>query len=1796
MFKANRLKKTIINALVFVLLLSNLLPFNLMVMAQESSPSAIIETPLASQSATLSPTEEILPTTTPTLIPDIKTLPSLTPAPIATVSPTLSPTLFIEQNPTSVPSATIKQPIIMRLVSNKNLQANQSLAVELLNTKNNPYQVLLTKNGQAVKTTTKEQTIGETTVLIIRPPLSFRPGKFLLKVTDSTGHTEEQEVLWGMLTINFNKSVYLPKEKADLGITFFNESGSVDCNAKISLTIKNDQLGIVDELSTSNGKISLNPECQLRSYYLTPDYSGSYQLGEAGIYQLQIIAQNKSGNYSFTDSIEVKNNLVFDIERQAPSKIFSAKTYPSTIEVTASQDFNGTVVETVPESFNIIPASGSADIKSFDKVETTNLSLEKETSIGTLSAQLRLPFAGNYPLTLEFGEQPDDPNLQEEYQKAGAIAHDGVDFALPENTPVLAIDDGQVVATSSAIYGLTVEIKHSWGKSYYGHLSSLTANLNQEIKRGDQIAFSGSSGLSTGPHLHLAIQPNDSDITNGYLGKINPAPYLGISKTSQSVLVKQISWQLSLKKGEKISLGYRLVVSGIGSQIYLFEPLKLLENGKTTYQESRQWQLTADQSTEQVLGVATQRKKIRRLKLNENNNQLVNVLGYETPEFEFDLNDNKFNNLWQKNDLDIKNLIRNQTSHEKVKLEKEIVNNVEVDAFNKKIIVSTPTVDGFRPGVYKFNLTIPSDQGEINITQDFTWGVLALNPDKSIYTVGDTSLISIGVLNDKGQIVCDAEVTLIIKDPAGKETTRSTKNGGITISENCPVKDTFRGPDYFTNYIVNLVGTYTMTLTATQNNQSYTIIDNFQAEETPRFSVKRTGPTRVWPVKYQPMTLTIVANENFEGEIVERLPKNFQVQVGPEVKVNQTDEDLEISWYESMVKGDIVTFSYSFKAPEKSPDFYLLGPLTIGSWQESRAWQLAIDTTYMYLFWDGVGAPGNGWTVITTYDGKFPIGASDSTTFGTAGGGLTHTPTINGSVTQTTGTTNTQVGVATAGTYNNTFVHTHTSLAVTPVAANNLPAYRSLKLMKYDTGIPTSILSGAIALFDADPDANWAKQTDQNSRLIQANSSVTSAGSDSHQHTLTWQQLGGNTTQRVDRGATNFLAAASGHTHTAPAQTSTALVSNNSLPPYTSVIVAKVGSTVTMPVGMIALFDANPGTAWTVKSNAGGDFDGQFARGAASYAAKAGGSTTHSHATETSGDSAGAGSTAKGTAAGTGSAAAGQTHKLQVSFNTNESNVPSDFAVVYAKKNPVAVSGKILQEAGSGTYEGTDKWTSCNGSTTNISWALDSVDQTNIYCGNSDGAFSFQPTLTSANQVITIWLDTNGGDKGVLYVKNNDTISDISGLTVYKDRVWLQSESSASITNGTINTFDQSSNDTDIPIASDGTNATVDAGVEIHVNTSDTYAPGGNVTADKLHIKGTYTGGSETLQLNGFGTSTCNATVANIRPLCIDSGVYTSTTNTTTFKGISNSNLESAAAYYNLTIYPSSGTPAFTALAATTVNKDLVIAAGTLAMSTYGLTVGSDSNANSGSIKVGGIISQSSSALTTIKNASGSNCIGANDVNCAGTPGTIGFFNLTIGSGATTFSTTINGTSVVVSVGGALTISNNATLSANGTLNVAGNWDNSAGGVFTKNSSSVVLNGAGGSTQIIYGPTEFYDLSATVSTTARFLTFTQGTTQTVTHGLVLTGTAGNLLTLQSSNSPTKWLINTTGIASPNLDYLTVNDSQSTLCIYAAHSSGSSNTNWDFIGTGCVAAGPTTEQQMRHGDWFNSSEIRQPFTF
>lgn len=505
-----------------------------------------------------------------------------------------SPSLILDT--TQFPSANLHQPTFIGSLNKRFFKAEENVSLLVQNADiNNIETKLIYSDGQEVFAEIQEIKQGDNTEIRVIPSSNFKPGKYKLLIT-ANGQTSEQDFSWGVLVINTNKSIYSPNESANLAMAVLDDGGDMVCNAQLDLYITDPSMQ-ASHLSTDNGQINVSENCNLKIFSLVPDYAANYTVGMPGKYLIVLDAQTDNGNYSIDDSFEVRANLDFDVERITATRIYPPLTYPVTLKIKANRDFRGVVRESVPQSFDISKLNG---VMPYEEQSAT----DSAKQVLGVSTTLSLPFEGSHAITEGFGVPLTEELLKDVYYNFGLAGHDGLDFDLSEGSSVLSVDNGQIIgANPNGDYGETIIIQHSWGKSYYGHLSKFFVKKGDIVEKGEQIALSGSTGKATGPHLHFGIQINDSNINNGYFGKVDPAPYLGLTKEEQALgaltsnsLSKTISWNVSVKKGEEISLGYQFKAPNQSPELYKLGPLSFFEDasGVSVFREVRQWQIAAD--------------------------------------------------------------------------------------------------------------------------------------------------------------------------------------------------------------------------------------------------------------------------------------------------------------------------------------------------------------------------------------------------------------------------------------------------------------------------------------------------------------------------------------------------------------------------------------------------------------------------------------------------------------------------------------------------------------------------------------------------------------------------------------------------------------------------------------------------------------------------------------------------------------------------------------------------------------------------------------------------------------------------------------------------------------------------------------------------------------------------------------------------------------------------------------------------------------------------------------------------
>lgn len=125
---------------------------------------------------------------------------------------------------------------------------------------------------------------------------------------------------------------------------------------------------------------------------------------------------------------------------------------------------------------------------------------EEPAQLADSSAVVAVPPLQSGTLTSAYGERIHPINGAEEF-------HSGVDIAAPNGTPLVAMYDGEVteVGENDAL-GRYVRMRHGDGiEVVYGHCESVVARQGDAVKAGDKVALVGSTGVSTGSHVHLSV-------------------------------------------------------------------------------------------------------------------------------------------------------------------------------------------------------------------------------------------------------------------------------------------------------------------------------------------------------------------------------------------------------------------------------------------------------------------------------------------------------------------------------------------------------------------------------------------------------------------------------------------------------------------------------------------------------------------------------------------------------------------------------------------------------------------------------------------------------------------------------------------------------------------------------------------------------------------------------------------------------------------------------------------------------------------------------------------------------------------------------------------------------------------------------------------------------------------------------------------------------------------------------------------------------------------------------------------
>lgn len=230
------------------------------------------------------------------------------------------------------------------------------------------------------------------------------------------------------------------------------------------------------------------------------------------------------------DEIEQRDDniyrLIFEAEPVASSRRyldFKANRYENLYGYKNSE-----MVINIKAKLDVLSNRIAAQSKSYDEVLA--LAKNKTKMLSSIPAIMPLRETDLRAITSTFGTRI-DPIYKV------AKTHKGIDFSSPTGTEVYATGDGKVavVERKHTGYGNVITIDHGFGyKTKFAHLSKFAVFKGQTVKRGQLIGYVGSTGKSTGPHLHYEVLKNGQNVdpANYFYNDITPEEYEQILELS----------------------------------------------------------------------------------------------------------------------------------------------------------------------------------------------------------------------------------------------------------------------------------------------------------------------------------------------------------------------------------------------------------------------------------------------------------------------------------------------------------------------------------------------------------------------------------------------------------------------------------------------------------------------------------------------------------------------------------------------------------------------------------------------------------------------------------------------------------------------------------------------------------------------------------------------------------------------------------------------------------------------------------------------------------------------------------------------------------------------------------------------------------------------------------------------------------------------------------------------------------------------------------------------------------------
>lgn len=296
-----------------------------------------------------------------------------------------------------------------------------------------------------------------------------------------------------LIAIGFIISIILIKYKPMYEVKISGESiGYIENKQAINETIKNN-IEDLNQANIENIELTKKPEYELKLVEKSQEKNDD-EIIVALQKELEI-------TYKYYE-IASKDEVIEKVEDKE-----TAEKLVNEIKELSDSEINLTINEKTTNSLEEVQID-ELEVAKANTIEKLNIDTTEEISNINGIKIATLPVTGT--ISSRYGVS----------SKIRVSTHTGLDIATTTGTPIKVVADGTVTfAAYSGSYGNLVKVDHGNGvETWYGHTSKMLVKAGQEVKSGDTIALVGSTGNSTGPHLHFEVRINGEHV--------NPQKYL----------------------------------------------------------------------------------------------------------------------------------------------------------------------------------------------------------------------------------------------------------------------------------------------------------------------------------------------------------------------------------------------------------------------------------------------------------------------------------------------------------------------------------------------------------------------------------------------------------------------------------------------------------------------------------------------------------------------------------------------------------------------------------------------------------------------------------------------------------------------------------------------------------------------------------------------------------------------------------------------------------------------------------------------------------------------------------------------------------------------------------------------------------------------------------------------------------------------------------------------------------------------------------------------------------------------